>query len=142
MDVHRYKYQKYKNKNKGGNIGTALKALSMAKKGAKTGIKLAKKGADKGRQNALKVSQEIKKEIQDEDIKQLLGKDYNDINKNLDDIIKILSITSLDKLYQNKNLILEIANKINNIVQESKLNDDIKKQIDQVVSFANMINSD
>jgi hypothetical protein len=142
MDIHRYKYTKYKNKNNnnnnGGGIGMALKALSVAKKGAKA----VKKASDTARKNALKVAVEVKKEVAKEDMKELLGEDYDELNKTLDSIIKILNITSLEKLYKSKDEIIPLVNKLNELIQETSLDEETKKQIDQVVSFLNMITSE
>lgn len=136
MDIHSHKYEKYKNKNKniGGNPLIALKAISMAKK-------TIKRGTDVARKNALKITKEIKKETEKEEMREILGENYDEVNNNLDDMIVILDIKSLKELYENKDKILEIANKINNILQESELDDNIKKQLEQIVSFANMMNS-
>jgi hypothetical protein len=138
MDIHRYKYVKYKNKNIGGNIGMALKAFSVAKKGAKA----VKKASDNARKNALKVAKEVKKEIKKEEMKAILDEDYNEFNKTLDSIIKILNINSIDKLYESKNEIVDLVNKMNKIIQETPLDDKTKKQIDQVVGFLNLVTSE
>jgi hypothetical protein len=141
MDMEYYKYQKYiaKNLNLGGNPLLALKALSVLKKGAK----IAKKASNTARLTALKNAKKFKKMIQATEMKEILGGDeQKELISILNNLITILSITSFEKIYDKKDEITELVNKLNEIVQESPIDDDKKEHIDDIIEFLNIISQD
>jgi hypothetical protein len=139
VKVSQHKYFKYKTKNQiiGGNVTAAIQAILLAKQGAE-------KVSDTVRVKALAKTKEAKKELTDEKLKSILGKEeYNELHKNLDLAISILEIKNLKELHDKRKDIVEVINKINGIIQGSNdIKESDKKMIAEVVDFLNMLVKD
>ncbi len=147
MDIEYYKYKKYMAKNSalGGSFSTALSILSTGINAIDKGVTVAKKTTNAARLTALKNAKIFKTIIQEPEMKKILGEnEQKELISILDDLIVILNITSLEEIYDKKDEITNLVNKLNELVQKSPLDDNKKKNINDIVEFLNMVsqNSD
>jgi vacuolar-type H+-ATPase catalytic subunit A/Vma1 len=120
-DNYLNKYNKYRIKNE--IIGAGK--FSAVFKAAKKGMSAAKKAIDKGRKMALPIVIELKKEMNDKEIKELLKatldkEDYDKLYDSLDQLIRILKINNMTKLIEHADDIFELFNTIYTILKKVK----------------------
>jgi hypothetical protein len=143
-DNYFYKYNKYRIKNKLIGSGWAT-AISQGAKAAKQAASIAKGSIDQARKAALEVATQIRKEMNDNEIKELLEttlskENYKELYGTLDRLVTVLKITNINKLIEKQNEIMELVSTIYKIINTvEKLGGSLKEQFNKLEKYINMI---
>lgn len=103
----------------GGSFLTALSIISTGVNAIEKGVTVAKKASNAARLTALKNAKIFKTIVQEPEMKKIIGEnEQQELISILDDLIAILNITSLEEIYDKKDEITNLVNKLNELVQK------------------------